>query len=136
MGGERFDYSVLLPPEINTELPVPKFVIQLFAENAVKHGIATMESGGILEIIVRGAERNLTVDIKDNGIGRARAAEEHTGSTGKGMKLMTELFDLCNRYYEDKFSFSVTDMIDGHGQTTGTLVTVSIRYRNETVVIS
>ena len=134
--GERFDYSVLLPPEINTELPVPKFVIQLFAENAVKHGIATMESGGILEIIVRGAERNLTVDIKDNGIGRARAAEEHTGSTGKGMKLMTELFDLCNRYYEDKFSFSVTDMIDGHGQTTGTLVTVSIRYRNETVVIS
>lgn len=134
--GERFNYSVLLPPEINPDLPVPKFVIQLFAENAVKHGISTLESGGILEITVSGSERVLTVDIKDNGIGRTRAAEERTGSTGKGMKLMTELFDLCNRYYEDKFSFSVTDLSDGNGLPAGTLVTVTIRYRHEPVITS
>ena len=134
--GERFNYSVLLPPEINPDLPVPKFVIQLFAENAVKHGISTLESGGILEITVSGSERVLTVDIKDNGIGRTRAAEERTGSTGKGMKLMTELFELCNRYYEDKFSFSVTDLSDGNGLPAGTLVTVTIRYRHEPVIIS
>ncbi len=134
--GERFDYSVLLPPEINTELPLPRFVIQLFAENSVKHGIATRESGGMLEIMVRGTERELTVDIRDNGIGRAQAAEEHTGSTGKGMKLMTELFDLCNRYYEDKHSFTVTDLSDGDGLPAGTRVTVTIRYRNEQVIIT
>jgi len=134
--GERFNYSVSLPPEINPDLPVPKFVIQLFAENSVKHGIATMESGGILEIIVRGTERVLTVDIRDNGIGRARAAGEHAVSTGKGMKLMTELFDLCNRYYEDKYSFSVTDLSDGEGRPAGTVVTVSIRYRNQDVIIT
>ena len=133
---ERFNYSVLLPPEINTDLPVPKVVIQLFAENAVKHGISTLESGGILEITVSGSERVLTVDIKDNGIGRTRAAEERTGSTGKGMKLMTELFELCNRYYEDKFSFSVKDLSDGNGLPAGTRVTVTIRYRHEPVIIS
>ncbi|MDM8002135.1 MAG: histidine kinase [Bacteroidota bacterium] len=134
--GERFDYSVVLPEEINTELPLPKFVIQLFAENSVKHGIASRESGGILEITVRAEERVLTIDIRDNGIGRARSAGEHTGTTGKGMKLMTELFDLCNRYYEDKHSFTVTDLSDGDGQPAGTQVTVSIRYRNQDVIIT
>ncbi len=134
--GDRLDYSIILPPEINTELQVPKFVIQLFAENGVKHGIAGMEHGGKLEIIVRGADRDLTVEIRDNGIGRARAAEEQTGSTGKGMKLMTELFSLCNNYYEDRYSFSVTDLADTMGTPAGTCVTVSIHFRNEPVIIT
>lgn len=133
---DRLDYSIILPPEINPELPVPKFVIQLFAENGVKHGIAGMEQGGKLEIIVRGAVRELTVDIRDNGIGRARAAEEQTGSTRKGMKLMTELFSLCNNYYEDSYSFSVTDLADPGGTPAGTCVTVSIHFRNESVIIT
>lgn len=134
--GERFDYSVEMPPGINSELPVPKFVIQLFAENAVKHGISTREDGGMLRIRVRGAERELTIEISDNGIGRVRAAEEQTGSTRRGMKLMTELFDLCNRYYDDTYNFSVGDLSNGDGQPAGTIVTVTIRYRNEPVVIS
>jgi LytS/YehU family sensor histidine kinase len=43
-----------MQPGINEELPVPKLVIQLFAENSVKHGLAGLESGGMLEINVKG----------------------------------------------------------------------------------
>lgn len=130
----RFDFVVDVQPGINEELPVPKLVIQLFAENSVKHGVSGLESGGLLGITVRGEGNNLTICIQDNGLGRARTAGDRQGSAGKGLALMQELFDLCNRYYEDTYSFSVTDLADAEGKPEGTMVTVSIRYRNEAVL--
>jgi two-component sensor histidine kinase len=132
----RFDFIVDVQPGINEELTVPRLVIQLFAENSVKHGLSGLETGGLLEIIVRGESNSLTICIKDNGPGRARTAGDRQRSTGKGMALMHELFDLCNRYYENTYNFSVTDLTDAGGKPEGTLVTVSIRYRNEKVLIT
>ncbi|MFO7573809.1 MAG: histidine kinase [Bacteroidales bacterium] len=133
--GNRFNYVIDMPEGINDELLVPKLVIQLFAENSVKHGLAGLGEGGHLAIKVRGSGNELTIEVKDNGIGRTRAAEEQSGSTGRGMKLMNELFELCNRYYEDTYSFNVSDLADGSGQPAGTLVTIAIHYRNEAVCI-
>lgn len=134
--GNRFNFVIQKNEEVNYDLKVPKLVIQLFAENSVKHGIATLESGGLLLINVTGKGNELSVIIKDNGVGRARAAEEQTGSTGKGMKLMNELFDLCNRHFEDTYSFTVSDLTGSDGHPEGTEVKVSIRYGQETVTIS
>ncbi len=134
--GNSFDYAIDMPEEINDELLVPKLVIQLFAENSVKHGFAGLGSGGLLQISVRGNGNELTIEVKDNGIGRSRAAAEQSGSTGRGMKLMNELFDLCNRHFEDSYSFSVSDLSDGGGQPAGTQVTIAIDYRHETVITS
>jgi len=134
--GTRFDFVIEIQPGINDELPVPKLVIQLFAENSVKHGLAGLESGGLLSIIARGVGNELKVEVRDNGVGRANAFSDQYGSTGKGMKLMSELFELCNSYFIDNHSFTVSDMVDGDGQPAGTLVTVVIRYRTEPVTIS
>lgn len=131
-----FDFVIEVQPGINDELPVPKLVIQLFAENSVKHGLAGLERGGLLSIIARGEGNELTVEVRDNGVGRAHAVSDQYGSTGKGMKLMSELFELCNSYFEDDYSFSVSDLVDGDGRPAGTMVTVVIRYRNEPVIIS
>lgn len=134
--GNSFDYLIDIPEEINDDLLVPKLVIQLFAENSVKHGFAGIASGGLLRINVRGSGNELTIEVMDNGIGRTRAAEEQSGSTGRGMKLMNKLFDLCNRHFEDSYSFSVSDLTDGGGMPAGTLVTIVIHYRYETVIKS
>jgi len=134
--GTRFDSVIEIQPGINDELPVPKLVIQLFAENSVKHGLAGLESGGLLSISASGEGNELTIEVKDNGVGREHAVSDEYGSTGKGMKLMSELFELCNSYFEDTHSFTVSDLVDGDCQPAGTLVTVVIRYRNEPVTIS
>jgi LytS/YehU family sensor histidine kinase len=102
----------------------------------VKHGLAGLESGGILAIIARGEGNELTIEVKDNGVGRGHAVSDQYGSTGKGMKLMSELFELCNSYFEDNYSFGVSDLLDGDGRPAGTMVTVVIRYRNEPVIVS
>jgi two-component system sensor histidine kinase YesM len=131
-----FDFVIDIQPGINDEVPVPKLVIQLFAENSVKHGLAGLESGGMLEINVKGAGSELTIEVKDNGVGRAHAVNNHCSSTGKGMKLMSDLFDLCNSHFEESYGYSVTDLSDGEGKAAGTLVTIKIRYRYESVFIS
>jgi hypothetical protein len=131
----RFDFVVNIQPGINEELPVPKLVIQLFAENSVKHGLAGLESGGMLEINVKGTGSELTIEVRDNGVGRAHAVNDHSTSTGKGVKLMSDLFDLCNSYFEDSYGFVVSDLSDSAGNPSGTLVTIRIRYRHESVFI-
>ena len=132
----RFIFEFYIQPGINEELPVPKLVLQLFAENSVKHGLAGLDSGGLLGISVTGSGNELMISIKDNGVGRAHAAGDRNGSTGKGTTLMNELFDLCNRLFEDTYSFSITDLTDTGGMPAGTLVTVKIKYRYETLFIS
>jgi hypothetical protein len=134
--GNRFDFVIEVQQGINDELLVPKLVIQLFAENSVKHGLAGLESGGLLTITVRGTGNELIIEVKDNGVGRANAVSDQYGSTGKGMKLMNELFDLCNRYYEDSYSYTVSDLSTTGGQPAGTIVTVVIRFKNDSVKIN
>lgn len=132
----RFDFIVNMQPGINDELPVPKLVIQLFAENSVKHGLAGLDSGGLLEINVNGAGTELRIEVKDNGVGRVHAGHDHGSSTGKGMKLMSDLFDLCNSHFEESYGYAVSDLSDSEGKAVGTLVTIKIRYRNEPVLVS
>jgi hypothetical protein len=132
----RFAFIVNLQPGINDELPVPKLVIQLFAENSVKHGLAGLASGGILEINVKGTGSELTIEVRDNGVGRAHAVNDHHSSTGKGMKLMSELFDLCNSHFDESYGYTVSDLSDGNGNPSGTLVTITIKYKYESVFLS
>jgi hypothetical protein len=132
----RFAFIVNIQPGINDGLPVPKLVIQLFAENSVKHGLAGLEDGGMLEINVKGTDNVLTIEVRDNGVGRAHAVNDHNSSTGKGMKLMSDLFDLCNRHFDENYGYTVSDLSDDKGNPSGTLVTITIRYRYESVFIS
>lgn len=132
----RFDYMVDVQPGINEELPVPKLVIQLFAENSVKHGLAGLDSGGLLGINVTGTGNELTIEVKDNGVGRAHAVNDHSSSTGRGIKLMSDLFDMCNGYFEEAHSFTVSDLSDSEGKPSGTLVTINIIYRHQSVFLS
>lgn len=133
--GSRLDYRLVISPEINLELMVPKLIIQLYAENSVKHGLSGLLSGGLLEIRISGEGRALRIEINDNGIGRAGAAGEPRTSTGKGLKVMNELFDLYGKYYGDTVSAGITDLYDSNARPCGTAVRIVIQYRNDDVLI-
>jgi hypothetical protein len=52
------------------------------------------------------------------------------------MKLMSYLFDLCYSHFDERSGNTVSDLSDGDGKPAGTLVTIKIRYRHESVFIS
>lgn len=50
---DKFDFEIIVDEDVNTEFPIPKMIIQLHSENAVKHGVLHMETGGEIEIRVK-----------------------------------------------------------------------------------
>jgi LytS/YehU family sensor histidine kinase len=101
-------------------------VIQTFAENSLKHGILHLESSGRLAISVSKSIEGVIIEVEDNGIGRARAAELSEGSTGKGLAILKGYFDYYNRYNREKISFGIIDLVDAKGKASGTKVVIKI----------
>ena len=121
--GNKFDYEIYIGENISQREQVPKLVLHTFAENAIKHGIMSLNEGGMLKIK---AEKNmdyLKLFVEDNGIGRAKAEGQST-STGKGLKLTGEFYDILNQINKKPIKHFITDINDSDGAVIGTRVEV------------
>ncbi len=123
---DKFDYKIIVAPEVNLNLPIPKMAIQSFAENALKHGILHLDTGGMLIISIFSYNGDLKLVVEDNGIGRAMAAKISETSTGKGLIILKGYFDYFNKYNQRKVNWSIIDLYDEKGLANGTRVEVNI----------
>jgi sensor histidine kinase YesM len=73
---DRLEVKIEATPEALEGL-VPCFLLQPIIENAIKHGIAPMEGGGLIETHVKRLGDSLWMQVRDNGSGS-------TGSLTKG----------------------------------------------------
>ncbi len=125
--GERFEYRINIAPDVNLKNPVPKMIVQSFAENAIKHGLENKKEHGMLEIFIRNLEEGVQVTIRDNGIGRAAAAELGTRGAGTGLKNISGILETMNKFNKEKIAFTLTDLYD-HGKPSGTEVNVFLPF--------
>jgi two-component sensor histidine kinase len=121
--GEKFNYEIIIDDKINRQIKVPKLVLQTFAENAIKHGLMSCVGVGFLQIKARKIDDYLVLSIEDNGIGRARA-EGMSLSTGKGLKLTGEFYDILNQINKRPIKHSIIDLYNESGESSGTRVEV------------
>ncbi len=65
--GDRLTVEIVIPEEL-AECEVPAFITQPLVENAIKHGVATLQEGGRISITARaeGVE-TLVIDIENDG---------------------------------------------------------------------
>jgi hypothetical protein len=124
--GDKFDYDIKVDPSIDTEKEVPKMIIQIFTENAIKHGIFHLEKKGQLNIKIFTSEGKLQFEITDNGVGRKFIQGIETGSTHRGTYLMEEYIKLLNQIYNDKVHIITDDLYDSSGLAAGTSVRISV----------
>jgi len=75
-------------------------------------------------------KKNLCCTIKDNGIGREKAAEfkskQHIEYQSRGMSLTGKRIELLNSISEHKISVTVTDLKNNDNTPAGTLVEINI----------
>jgi two-component sensor histidine kinase len=121
--GKKFDYLIEVGDRISRQEMVPKLVLQSFAENAVKHGIMPSETGGKIRILIEREKDYLKLIIEDNGIGREKSSG-HSNSTGKGLKLTSEFYDILNSINKRKVRYLITDLYDISNKPAGTRVEV------------
>jgi ligand-binding sensor domain-containing protein len=123
---DKFEYSITLGEDVPGDMPVPKLIIQSYAENAIKHGLMHRKSGGLLTIDIRKADPGLCVTVEDNGIGREKAALLNPGSTHRGIRIVEHLSVLYKRLYNICISQEIEDLKDGSGEPSGTRVVLRI----------
>jgi sensor histidine kinase YesM len=123
--GDKLEFSISVADEVSGEEKVPKLVMHTFAENAIKHGIIPSMDGGKLQITVDKESDYLRIIIEDNGIGRVKAAGQSL-STGKGLKLTGEFYDILNQLNKKPITHSITDLYDDSGAPCGTRVEVFV----------
>ena len=125
----EFIHLIDIDPAIDTEkIYVPPMILQVFVENAIKHGLRPKEKDKKLEVRFRLFEDTLVCTIRDNGIGRQAAANYQTKQATKkeslGIKNTLERLDQLRQVHNLEVSVEIQDVFTGR-QPGGTLVTIT-----------
>jgi LytS/YehU family sensor histidine kinase len=115
------------------EVMIPPLLLQPFVENAIWHGLMHKEDNGILSIAVIKNSDQLICTIKDNGIGRKKAALLNNGKLSRkslGLQITKERLKLLEDDHHNKAFFDVIDMENEIGEATGTEVIITIPVKN------
>lgn len=129
---EKLSYQIIVDEQVDPDyIEIPPMLIQPYVENAIWHGLMPRSEGGTVTLTFNYRIDNyLEVKIKDNGIGRAKAAQLKTNSlmTHKsfGMSITSQRIELINQMYQTNMSVSINDEHNETGEPTGTEITLLI----------
>jgi LytS/YehU family sensor histidine kinase len=123
-------YSITTDTLINTqETLIPNMILQPYIENALWHGLSPKQGSKELQLKIYKKNSAIVYDVRDNGIGRKKAAElrslyrkEHKS---RGMELLTKRFKLLSEEFGSDIKTEVTDVINS-GQAAGTIVSIIV----------
>ena len=118
---DRLQVTIDVTPEALEGL-VPCFLLQPIMENAIHHGIAPMEAGGIIATSIKRRGDRLWVQIRDNGAGASA-----TSSKGHGIGIRNTRERLAY-FYPNTHDFKAGGLATG-----GYEVTIEIPFERVTV---
>lgn len=123
-----FDYQIIY--DENEELDfikIPPMMIQPFVENAIKHGLASIKSGGLLKLTIVCHENHITAEVTDNGVGIGNAQPE-SGKKHKSMamSIFEKRRNLLESKYKKNLSFAINNLLTGKQNESGTQITITL----------
>lgn len=123
-----FTYTITTDPAIETEqVIVPNMMLQPFLENAIKHGVSQLSSGGeiTLSFHQNAGTGMLSCIISDNGPGMGKAAkQQQEGHNSRGINITRERLAILNQVLvEGKISLNIISPAAGD---TGTKIILSL----------
>jgi hypothetical protein len=125
---DKFDYEIKIDKNVNLQHSFPRMLMQIHVENAVKHGLMHKKNGaGLLEIDINQTGREISISIKDNGIGRIVSVYENTHGTRNGIKISEKIIELYNVLFKEKIHQEIIDLTDDIGEPTGTQIKIEIK---------
>jgi signal transduction histidine kinase len=125
---EKLHFSVDMDPQIDpTFLEIPGMIIQPHVENAIWHGLLHRPTGGKIVVRLRQpTETLLRIEIEDNGIGRAAAAElaskSATQQKSLGQKITAERLKATGKLAHTE----TIDLFDDEGNAAGTRIVLDV----------
>lgn len=121
----KFTYKINISNTVQTSIKVPKHILFTYVENAIKHGLSNKKDGA-LKINVNHKKERLLLSIEDNGLGIDVIGTPKKGSTGNGLLIMQQIFDLYSKLNKKKISHRFVELKDKNNQKCGVRVEVEI----------
>ena len=116
----RMTYSIQVANNVNQEALMPTMLLHTYCQNAVKHGIVNKPEGGHIDVTIAHDTNAMVIRVKDNGVGRAKAATLNVHSSKQGLRILSEQIDLYNQTNHHPIVQTVTDLYDDKGEPAGT----------------
>ena len=108
---DKFDFRIEVEAGVNEKIQLPNMILHTYCENAVKHGLMPLKSGGMLTIRVSQHNRAaVCISVEDNGVGRNYANQNpHLHSTKQGLSILNRQIEIYNRFNREKISQQIED---------------------------
>ncbi len=128
--GNDFTYSISVQKELDKdEIKLPSLILQLFVENAIKHGLLHKKGEKKLSVDFSLKNNTLVCTVADNGVGRVRSAEikQRSALTHQSFatKATEKRLELINSSRQKKIKLEVIDLMEGE-KALGTKVVLEI----------
>jgi len=123
---DKFDFQINVEASVEKDTKLPNMILHTYCENAVKHGLMPLKTGGLLSINVSQHDRVVFVSVEDNGVGRAFAAQNpHLHSTKQGLFILNRQIEIYNSFNREKIHSQAEDLFES-GKPKGTRFTVEV----------
>lgn len=130
--GDGIQYELEVDQGLDTSsVMVPPMVLQVLAENAIKHGFEKSVGGAKILFRVRKSGNCLECTVEDNGQGRSLAAREQTGVPKKRKSFGGSLAEKLVRAAGGRSgltSFNIIDLYDAVNRPAGTKVVFTLPF--------
>jgi len=111
---DKFNYEIKVEEGVDKNVQLPNMMLHTYCENAVKHGLMSLRSGGLLTINVSKINNFVRVSVEDNGVGREVAAQnKHIHSSKQGLVILYRQIEIYNRFNKEKINHYVDDLEKG-----------------------
>ncbi|NIM51894.1 MAG: histidine kinase [Gemmatimonadales bacterium] len=119
---DRLEVRIDAEPDTLDAL-VPNLVLQPLVENAIRHGIAKRAAAGLVTVSARRSERDLVLEVTDDGPGLSAASDANADGVG-----ISNTRARLARLYGDRQNFEIANT-----PSPGAVVRVTVPFHTEPV---
>lgn len=121
--GDNFRYEVHLEEGIEPDrIMLPSMMIQIFVENAIKHGLKNMPDNGNgnltekkLSLRVYRKESDIYIEVCNNG--KPLNMQNRDSKTQNGLRVVSQTIQLLNERNKQPMSYNLSEYRDEKGET-------------------
>ena len=105
--GPDFKYVKQIADDVDTQaVRLPAMTVQIFVENAIKHGLR--RQGGTLTLRASRQGEATLIEVMDNGCGLQPSYQEHTG-----MRVVRQTIQMLNEHNRQPITFGIGNLQPG-----------------------
>lgn len=128
----EIDFQIHMDEQVDPDhIIIPSLILQPFLENALWHGLSSKKGAKKIDLLVeRDEDDKISIEIRDNGVGRAASQKMKESRVLKrkslGIDITKERLQNFAKDYQNNFTIEINDLVDPEGNPEGTSVTLHI----------